>query len=357
MELAIGNSYVGINHPTYFVADIAANHDNELSRALDLIEQCAQAGANAAKFQNFNASTIVSDHGFQALSGLTSHQSQWKESVYKTYEKVALSLEWTQKLKQKCDECNIDYLTAIYDTGMIDHFRQFVCAWKIGSGDISWIDLIDKLSQTDKPLMIATGASSLADVRSAMIVASRNTNKIVLMQCNTNYTGSLENFKYVNLNVLKRYQVEFPKAILGLSDHTPGHSTVLGAVALGARVIEKHFTDDILREGPDHKFSMDPQSWIEMVKRTRELENALGDGCKKVEDNEKETYIIQRRALRASSDLSAGTTLRRQHIIPLRPCPHEGLDPSRYDQLLGRVTTRDICKGELLNLIDTIDLA
>ena len=137
------------------------------------------------------------------------------------------------------------------------------------------------------------------------------------MQCNTNYTASLENFKYINLNVLKTFKKLYPDLILGLSDHTPGHSTVLGAVALGAKIIEKHFTDENEREGPDHKFSMNPHSWKEMVARTRELENALGGEIKKVEANEYETVILQRRAIRASSDLLSGATLEKKIYFPL----------------------------------------
>src|SRR5207249_4774733 len=127
------------------------------------------------------------------------------------------------------------------------------------------------------------------DVKRAVDCALKHTNDIVLMQCNTNYTASLENFKYINLNVLKSYANTYPDLILGLSDHTPGHSTVLGAVTLGAHVIEKHFTDDNGREGPAHKFSMDTKSWRDMVDRTRELESSLGLSIKKIEDNEKET--------------------------------------------------------------------
>ena len=127
------------------------------------------------------------------------------------------------------------------------------------------------------------------------------------MQCNTNYTGSIENFRHIHLNVLRTYRALFPDAVLGLSCHTPGHATVLGAVALGARVVEKHFTDDTRRDGPDHAFSMTPATWREMVDRTRELEYALGSAEKNVCGNEQETVVVQRRCLRAARDLAAGT--------------------------------------------------
>ena len=351
-NFTLGRSVIGPDCPTYFVADIAANHDKSLDRALELIDRCAEAGANAAKFQNFKASTIVSDHGFKNLTHLKSHQSEWKKSVYSIYDEASISLEWSSRLKEKCDNCGIDYFTAPYDIDFVSLLEPHVCAWKVGSGDITWLDLIDKLSRSEKPLLIATGASTIHDVRSALHVANKNTNKIVLMQCNTNYTGSPDNFKYINLNVLKSYCNEFPDYILGLSDHTPGHTTVLGAIALGARVIEKHFTDDTTRDGPDHKFSMDPSSWLEMIKRTRELEDSLGDGIKRVEHNERETWVLQRRSLRASEDLAAGSIITPDNLVPLRPCPEDGLMPSMYPDLVGKILVRDLVKGELVKASD-----
>src|SRR4029078_8930129 len=127
------------------------------------------------------------------------------------------------------------------------------------------------------------------------------------------------------LNVLRTFGAAFPDAVLGLSDHTPGHATVLGAVALGARVVEKHFTDDTSREGPDHPFSMTPQSWRDMVDRTRELEYALGSSEKTVADNERDTVVVQRRCLRAATDLKAGAALTAEMLEALRPAPHEAV--------------------------------
>jgi sialic acid synthase SpsE len=180
----------------------------------------------------------------------------------------------------------------------------------------------------------------------AMDAAGKFTGDIVLMQCNTNYTGSLENFGHVALNVLKTYAAEFPDFVLGLSDHTPGHATVLGAVALGARAIEKHYTDDQDREGPDHGFSMDPVSWREMVDRTRELELALGPEEKRVMDNETETVVVQRRAVRAATSITAGHVIAKSDLSYLRPCPADALPPFCDTQVIGKTTTRDIAFGE-----------
>jgi len=170
----------------------------------------------------------------------------------------------------------------------------------------------------------------------------------VLMQCNTNYTASLENFRYINLNVLATYRTMFPAAILGLSDHTPGHATALGAVTMGARVIEKHFTDDTRREGPDHPFSMTPESWREMVDRTRELEYALGSSQKSVAENEQDTVVVQRRCLRAAQDLRAGTVLAREMLEALRPAPRDAVTPYELDRVIGKRLTRDLRLGEHL---------
>jgi N-acetylneuraminate synthase len=150
------------------------------------------------------------------------------------------------------------------------------------------------------------------------------------------------------LNVLKEYKKLYPDTILGLSDHTPGHATVLGSVALGARVIEKHFTEDINREGPDHKFSMNYTTWKEMVDRTRELELSLGSNLKKIEDNEKETVILQRRSIRAKCNLSKGEIITRDAVEFLRPCPEGALPPYNIDQILTKTLAKDIEAGDCI---------
>jgi N-acetylneuraminate synthase len=140
----------------------------------------------------------------------------------------------------------------------------------------------------------------------------------------------------------------FPEVVPGLSDHTPGHAAVLGAVALGARVIEKHFTDDTTREGPDHKFAMDPDTWADMVENTRRLEKAMGSHEKFVAENEKETVVIQRRCLRAARDLEAGTALTRDMIDVLRPATPGAILPDQITQVIGKKALRIIARGEEL---------
>ncbi len=345
-EFKIGNRKIGFNEPSYFIADIAANHDGDLEKAKELIYLAAEAKADAAKFQNFKADKIVSKEGFDTLGGKLSHQSAWKKSVFEVYQDASINLDWTPILKETCIKAGIEYFTSPYDFESIDAVDPFVEMYKIGSGDITWLEIIDYMCSKKKPIMIATGASSMEDVKRAMDLILSRTKDVVLMQCNTNYTGSLENFKHVNLNVLKTYQKLYPDVVLGLSDHTPGHSTVLGAVTLGARVIEKHFTNSNNQEGPDHQFSMDPKSWKEMVVRTRELEYSLGDGIKRIEENELKSAVVQRRSLRAIKDLEIGTVLVANDLFPLRPIPEDGIEPYQLEKLLGLKLAKPIKKGE-----------
>lgn len=351
-EVKIQGNLIGQGHPTYFIADIAANHDNDLERAKDLIFMCAEAGAQAAKFQHFTASTIVSDKGFKDLGSQKSHQAQWKKSVFEVYDDASLNKDWTPTLVETCKKAKIDFFTSPYSFELVDYVNPFVPAYKVGSGDVTWHGIIECMAKKGKPMLMAFGASTSDEVYNAVEVCRRHNNQIVIMQCNTNYTASLENFKYIQLNVIKTFAEMFPGAILGLSDHTPGPTTVLGAVTLGARVIEKHFTDSNDRIGPDHKFSMNPKTWKEMVERTRELELSLGTGVKKVEDNERETVVLQRRAIRARASLKAGTRLSEQDLEVLRPCPKDGLEPYFMGAVIEKVLNKDIEAGTHLRWAD-----
>jgi N-acetylneuraminate synthase len=353
-EFQIQSRWVGDAHPTYFIADISANHDGDLDRARMLIRLAAEAGADAAKFQNFQAPQIVSAHGFNTMRGQMSHQAKWKKSVFQVYKEASLPWEWSPLLKEECDKAGIHYFSTPYDFGAVEMLNPLVPAFKIGSGDITWPEMLRKVGSTGKPTILAAGASDIADVTRAMRVLEACGVPLGLMQCNTNYTGSLENFKHIHLRVLQTFRILFPNAVLGLSDHTPQHATVLGAVALGARLVEKHFTDDTSREGPDHPFSMTPKTWREMVDRTRELEHALGSPLKEVAANERDTVVIQRRCLRFATAVSSGTTLTRELLDALRPAPPDAILPYELEKVLGKRVRRDTVAGEHLtwNLLD-----
>jgi N-acetylneuraminate synthase len=352
MDIQIGPHTIGNRHPTYFIADISANHDGDLERARLLIRLAKEAGADAAKFQNFRAPEIVSDYGFKSLGGQLSHQSTWKKTVFEVYQDASIPFQWTPVLKETCDEVGIDYFSSPYDFQAVDMLEPYVPAHKIGSGDITWLEMVDYIARKGKPVILATGASTIGDVQAAVHTVLASNPQLVLMQCNTNYTASLENFDNIHLRVLETYRSMFPDVTLGLSDHTAGHATVLGAVVLGARVIEKHFTDDNARVGPDHPFSMTPSSWREMVDRTRELERALGSADKFIADNEKHTVIVQRRCLRAARDIQAGERLTRDMIAVLRPATPGAISPYGVNTVQGTRALVDIPAGKELRWTD-----
>ena len=345
-DFTLGNAIIGHDRPTYFIADIAANHDGDVDRAKTLMTLAKKAGADCAKFQHFRAPYIVSDYGFRSLGSQQSHQASWNKSVFEVYVDASLPWDWTAELAAHAHEIGIEFMSAPYDLEAVDHLDPFVNAFKVGSGDINWIEELEYIAGKGKPVIIATGASTLEDVDRAVAVLSAHDTPTVVMQCNTNYEGSIENIHHVNLRVLSQYAQRYPSVTLGLSDHTPGHVTVLGAVALGARVVEKHFTDDTSRVGPDHGFSMDPVTWRDMVDATRMLEAALGSGDKGIENNEQQTVVLQRRCVRAARDLPAGTVLTREDLEVLRPAPFEAFPAHAIEEVVGRTLTAGLDAGQ-----------
>jgi sialic acid synthase SpsE len=331
----LGDRVVGPDQPTYFIADIAANHDGDLDRALALMTLAKEAGA-----------------GFKALGGQQDHQASWSKSVFEVYDDAAVSWEWTAVLAEHARAIGIEFMSAPYDLEAVAHLDPYLNAFKVGSGDINWLEELQVIADLGKPVLIAAGAASLDDVDRAMELLTRAAVPIVLMQCNTNYTGSIENIKYVNLRVLTQFAARYPGVTLGLSDHTPGHVTVLGAVALGARVVEKHFTDDTTRVGPDHGFSLDPVAWRAMVDDTRMLEAALGTGVKQVEPNEQQTVVLQRRCVRASRALAAGSIITADDIEVLRPAPADAIPAHEFAAVVGRTLSTDLAFGQELHWSD-----
>ena len=346
MKLALDPS-TALESPTYFIADIAANHDGSLDRALKLIKLAAEAGSNAAKFQNFKAETIVSGKGFTDLGQKLTHQAKWEKDVFQVYKEAEVPLEWTDELIAKCNSVGIDYFTAPYDLDYIDYFSSKMPFFKVGSGDITWKESIERMTMYGKPILLATGASDMQEIKAAINLIEQAKIPYVLMQCNTNYTGEVDNFDFLNLLALEEFKKEFPSAVLGLSDHSQGHIAVLGAVALGVRAVEKHFTDDTLRSGPDHSFSLDPLMWRRMVDETRILERTLGTGKKKVEENEREARIVQRRSLRFISDFGVGHIINKEDLVALRPAPSDSLSPFEIDKVIGQRISQNVSKHQV----------
>ncbi len=386
--MKIGRHHIGINHPVYFIADIASNHNGDLDKAKELIHACSESGVNAVKMQNFTAQTIVSDFGFKNLKGVNTHQSKWETSVFDSYDAASIPLDWTVELKELSEKLGMDYFTSPYSPELTKAVLPYVSAFKLGSGDITWHEQIDLMSSLQKPILIATGASTLEEVKMAVDLAKANTDDVILMQCNTNYTATKdedisltkERFSSINLKVLETYAKLWPELLLGLSDHTHGNLTVLGAVGLyNCVAVEKHFTLDSSQVGQDHSFSMMPNEWLDMVKKTelikREVKDSdtfnekfekvkeiaddshfldliIGNGQKEISENEKNTSIVQRRAIRAKQDLAKGQKVEKQDVEFLRPCPKNALPPYKLNSILGKRLNKAVPKGDLLSIED-----
>ena len=348
MKIKLGKKIISKNSPTYFIADIAANHDGSLSRAKKLIKLCAKSGANAAKFQHFKAETIVLDEGFKKI-GKISHQKKWKESVFKVYKKASINPKWTKVLSEECKKYKIDFLTAPYDLNYVDQVNKYIPAYKIGSGDITWKEIIIKIAKKNKPVLLACGASTLEETIDAVRLILKYNKKVILMQCNTNYTNEQSNINYINLNVIKQFKKIFKKkVILGLSDHTKGHATVLGSITLGAKVIEKHFTLNKKQYGPDHKASIDAEELKNMVKMIRNIEKSLGSKNKIITTSEKRNIPTVRKSIVSRKKIKKGEIFNLSNIAIKRP--GSGISPMKWYKVLGKIAKKNFKEGELIKL-------
>lgn len=346
-EIKIGSKYVGNGHSALIIADIGANFDGNLGKAKRLALAAKEAGADVVKIQSFLAQKIVSDRGFASIK-LKGVHGTWNKPVEQVFKEAEFPREWHKDFFDYCRSIGIMVFSSPYDFEAVNLMEELgVDFYKIGSGDITWHEMLKYIAKKQKPVVLATGASTLAEVDEALTIIQETGNKqVALLQCITNYPSKIES---ANINVLKTYQAAFD-IIVGYSDHSPGDTVVLGAVALGAKVIEKHFTLNKKDAGPDHPHSMEPQEFKLMVERIRNLEKALGSGRKEVVEEEAETVIVQRRSLYAKMDISAGQILTEENIIELRPAL--GILPKFKPVVLGRKAARDMVAGEPLQWQD-----
>lgn len=341
--IKIGQRLIGEDQPTYFIADIGANFDNDLEKAKKLALSAKEAGADVVKFQSFLASKIVSGPSFAKMQLKGIHGS-WGRPIDEIFKEVEFPREWHKELFDYCKEIGVVFSSSPYDFEAVDLLDGLgVDFFKIGSGEITWPEMLRYIAKKGKPMFLATGDSTLAEVDEAVkIIEETGNNNLVLMQCITNYPSKTES---ANINVLKTYQTAFD-IITGYSDHSPGDVVVLGAVALGAKVIEKHFTLSKKDKGPDHPHSMEPQEFRQMVDRVRLLEKALGTARKEVVQEEAETVIVQRRSLHANRDIKKGEVIKKEDIIELRPAV--GILPKYKEIVVGRRAKADINRHEAI---------
>lgn len=341
-EIKIGSRHlIGLGHPTYFIAEIGANFDGGLDKAKKLIDAAKDAGADCAKFQSFLANKIVSGKGFASMQLKGVHGS-WGRSVEDVFKDAEFPREWHKEISDYCQKVGIDFASAPYDFEAVDLLDSLNVPFiKIGSGEITWHEMLSYIAKKGKPVMLATGDSTLSEVDEAIKVIEATGNRnVILMQCITNYPSKIES---ANIRVLDTYKTAF-NIITGYSDHSPGDVVVLGSVALGARVIEKHFTLSNKDVGPDHPHSMEPAEFKAMVQRVRNLELALGSSRKEVVEEESETVIVQRRSLYARRDLVAGQQLAAADIVELRPAL--GILPKFKETIINHKIKNNISSGE-----------
>ena len=327
---------------TYIIAEIGSNFDGDLNRAKMLIKLAKESGANAVKFQCFKADKIISKEAFKDLK--KGFQKKWKKPVFEVYKNAEFPREWHKELFNYCKDMKIDFLSSPYDFEAVDILDKLgVKAFKIGSGDITWNEMLRYIAKKKKPIILSTGASSLKEIDEAIkTIRAEGNENITLLQCVTNYPSKFESANIRAMETMgKMFNVD-----IGYSDHTLGNIVPLGAVTLGAKIIEKHFTDDKKREGADHPFAMDYKEFKEMVDSIRTLEKALGSPFKKVYEEEKETQILQQRCLRASKDIEKGTKIKEEMIDVLRPLTENCLKPNKKIEIIGKTLKRDMKKGD-----------
>ncbi|MEK9176748.1 MAG: N-acetylneuraminate synthase family protein [Patescibacteria group bacterium] len=346
-SFTVGSRKVGEGAPTYFIAEIGANFDGDLELAKKYAREAKRIGADCAKIQSFKAKKIVSREAFSSMKLKGVHGS-WKRPVDEVFAEIEFPRVWHKEFFDYCRSIGITPSTAAYDYEAADLVDDLgIDFYKIGSGDITWLEMVEYIAKKGKPIMLATGASTLAEVDEAVKVIEKTGNKnLVLMQCITNYPSKFES---ANINVLKTYEDAFG-AILGYSDHTPGDVVPLGAVALGAKVIEKHITFDRKNKGPDHPHSMNFDEFAAMIARTRELEAALGSSRKEVAAEESETVVVQRRGLTVTRALPKGATLKKGDIAELRPAL--GIYPKYKSAVIGRSLKKALPAGSPLRWED-----
>lgn len=338
-----GNRLVGDGFPTYIIAEIGANFDNNIEKAKRLIDAAKESGADCAKFQSFISEKIVSGLGFAKMTLKGVHGS-WGRPVNEIFKEAEFPREWHKEISEYCNKIGIDFSTSPYDFQAVDICEKLDVPFiKIGSGEITWLEMLEYIALKDKPMILATGDATLAEIDEAIrVIEGTGNNKLILLQCITNYPSKIES---ANINVLKTYQTAF-NILTGYSDHSPGIVVALGTVALGGCVIEKHFTLNKKDKGPDHPHSMDVSEFKTMVSCVRELEAALGSSRKIVVEEEQETVIVQRRCLYAKRDLIKGQKLRNEDIDVLRPAL--GILPKFKKNVIDKVINQDIKQGQPL---------
>jgi len=331
---------------TFIIAEAGVNHNGSLETAYKLIDAAKNSGADAVKFQSFKASSLVSKKAEKA-----EYQKQTtsiNETQYEMIKKLELSLEDHHKLIDYCLKKEIQFLSSPFDLYSIDLLNKLgLEIFKIPSGEIINLPYLKKIGTFNKNVILSTGMSDLGEIEDAinvLIESGTDREKITILQCNTEYPTPYED---VNLKAMLTIKNAFNVKV-GYSDHTKGIEVPIAAVALGAEVIEKHFTLDKTMEGPDHKASLEPDELKNMIDAIRNIEKAIGDGIKKPSKSEVKNKPIARKSLIAVREIKKGELFSEENIGIKRP--GNGISPMRWDEVIGKVANQDFVVDDLIEI-------
>ena len=341
--IQVGNKLIGAAQPVFMIAEAGVNHNGDLKRARALIDVAVEAGADAVKFQTFQADRLATPDAPKADYQLQTTGDA--ESQFDMLRRLELSPDAHRELQSYCHERGIIFLSTPFDDVAVDLLDELgVPAFKISSGDLTNSPLLEHVASKGKPVILSTGMSELSELIEAVsVLNTAGCENPVLLHCVSNYPADAAE---VNLRAMQTMRSAFDVPV-GFSDHTEGIDVALAAVALGACVIEKHFTLDRTLPGPDHRASLEPAELRELVRSIRRVETALGHGRKVPSASELETAKVARRSLVAACDIRAGTTLERSMVVMRRP--GTGMSPGMIETLLNRRAVREIAAGTLLD--------
>lgn len=326
------------------IAEAGVNHNGDIKLAKKMVDVAKQAGVDYIKFQTFSPEKLVSKYAQKAKYQKENTNSD--ESQLKMLQKVALSKSEFKQLKEYCSEVGIGFISTPFDDDSINFLEEFdMDFWKIPSGEITNLPYLEKIANTGRKVIMSTGMCEVEEILNAISVLENNgTNDIVLLHCNTQYPTPYED---VNLKAMYAIEKATGKPV-GYSDHTQGIEVPIAAVAMGAVVIEKHFTLDKGMDGPDHKASLEPDELTQMVSSIRKIEKALGDGKKEPSESEKENINVARKSIVASKTIKKGTVFSEDNITVKRP--GNGISPMRWYDVIGQTAMRDYEEDEMIEL-------
>ncbi|MEF9918813.1 MAG: N-acetylneuraminate synthase [Eubacterium sp.] len=325
------------------IAEAGVNHNGSLALAKKMVLMGKKAGVDAVKFQTFKSEKVVSVFAKKADYQIENTQNN-QENQLEMVKKLELSNDAFFELQTYCQEIGIQFLSTPFDLESIVFLNQLEMPfWKIPSGEITNYPYLVKIAETHKDIVMSTGMCTMKEIEEAINVLEANgSGKISLLHCNTEYPTPMED---VNLRAMQTLKETFNVSV-GYSDHTKGIEVPIAAVAMGAEIIEKHFTLDCSMEGPDHKASLEPEALMQMVQAIRNIEKAMGSGKKEPSPSEKKNIPIARKSIVANCDIEKGTVFTVENLTTKRP--GNGISPMKWNAILGQKATRHFKEDELI---------